>query len=59
MRKIKIVLEDDDLCAAIEEVAEETGSTFGEVVVRALELWKFEFDLDEIELGQAEVVSAE
>ncbi len=59
MREITFVLDDDALCNAIDQVAMETGSTFEEVVIRALELWKFEFELDEMELQKEEVVVAE
>ena len=58
MRKITFVLKDDALCDTIDQVAMETGFTFEEVVIRALELWKLEFDLDETEL-QDEVFVAE
>ena len=47
MKELTLVIEDDTLPAAIEAVAEETSSTFEEVIVQALELWKREFDLDE------------
>ena len=52
MKELTLVIEDDKLRAAIESVANETGSTFEEVVVQALELWKREFDLDEIDLSE-------
>ena len=52
MKELTLVIEDDKLRATIESVANETGSTFEEVVVQALELWKREFDLDEIDLSE-------
>ncbi len=59
MREIRVVVEDEGLCSAIERVAEETGFTFEEVAVRALELWKREDDLDEIDLAEMEADEAE
>ncbi len=59
MVEIRVVVEDNELCAAIEKVAEETGFTFEQVAIRALELWKHEDDLDEIDLAEMKADEAE
>ena len=59
MVEIRVVVEDNELCAAIEKVVEETGFTFEQVAIRALELWKHEDDLDEIDLAEMKADEAE
>ena len=52
MKELTLVIEDDTLRAAIEAIAEETNSTFEEVIIQALKLWEREFDLDETDLAE-------
>jgi hypothetical protein len=49
MIKLTLVLEDETLCEAIEEEAKSIGCTAEDVVLRALQFWKIEAELDEEE----------
>ena len=49
MKKLTITVEDETLYRAIEEEAEFTGCTVEDIVIRALNFWKVETELDEEE----------
>ena len=38
--KVTIVLEDEGLCAALEQLAEETGRSVEDIAIQALEMWQ-------------------
>ena len=42
MKKITVVLEDEGLIAALEQEAEETGRSIGDVAIEAVEMWRYE-----------------
>ena len=54
MRKLTITIEDEALFQAIEEEAEFTGCTAEDIVIRALQFWKVETELDEEEIRELE-----
>ena len=49
MKKLTITVEDESLYRAMEEEAEFTGCTVEDIVIRALNFWKVETELDEEE----------
>ena len=54
MKTLTITVEDESLYQAMEEEAEFTGCTVEEIVIRALNLWKVETELDEEERQELE-----
>ena len=54
MKKLTITVEDESLYKAMEEEAEFTGCTVEEIVIRALNFWKVETELDEEERRELE-----
>ena len=46
MQKLTITIEDEALFKAMEDEAEFTGCTVEEIVIRALQFWKVETELD-------------
>ena len=54
MRKLTITIEDEALFQAIDEEAEFTGCTEEDIVIRALQFWKVETELDEEEIRELE-----
>ena len=49
MKKLTITVEDESLYKAMEEEAEFTGCAVEDIVIRALNFWKVETELDEEE----------
>lgn len=54
MKTLTIMVEDESLYQAMQEEAEFTGCTVEEIVIRALNLWKVETELDEEERQELE-----
>ncbi len=54
MRKLTITVEDESLFIAMEEEAEFTGCTVEDIVIRALQFWKVETELDAEEQRELE-----
>lgn len=54
MKKLTITVEDETLYKAMEEEAEFTGCTVEDIVIRALNFWKVETELDEEERRELE-----
>ena len=54
MKKITLLIEDEDLCNLIDEESESTGWSEEEVVLRALFFWRSEKELDEEEKRELE-----
>ena len=54
MQKLTITIEDETLFEAMKEEAEFTGCTVEDIVIRALQFWKVETELDEEERRELE-----
>lgn len=54
MQRLTITIEDETLFEAMKEEAEFTGCTVEDIVIRALQFWKVETELDEEERRELE-----
>ena len=54
MQRLTITIEDEALLKAMKEEAEFTGCTIEDIVIRALQFWKVETELDEEERRELE-----
>lgn len=54
MQRLTITIEDEALFEAMKEEAEFTGCTVEDIVIRALQFWKVETELDEEERRELE-----
>ena len=54
MKRLTITVEDESLYKAMAEEAEFTNCTVEEIVIRALQFWKAETELDEEEIRELE-----
>ena len=54
MQSLTITIEDEELFEAMREEAEFTGCTVEDIVIRALNFWKVETELDEEERRELE-----
>ena len=54
MQRLTITIEDEALFEAMKEEAEFTGCTVEDIVIRALQFWKVETELDEEEIRELE-----
>lgn len=54
MQKLTITIDDEALFKAMQDEAEFTGCSVEDIVIRALQFWKVETELDEEELRELE-----
>ncbi len=57
MRKVTVLLEDDELYAALEEAAEKYGCGVQEIARDALKQWLLDMEMDELEMDEIKAAS--
>ena len=57
MREVKSLLEDDNLCAALEAAAAKHGCSVQEIIKEAVKQWLIDTEMDELEMDEIEASS--
>ena len=57
MREVNLLLEDDKLCAALEESAAKYGCSVQEIIKEAVKQWLIDTEMDELEMDELEAAS--
>lgn len=59
MREVTLLLEDDNLCAALEAAATKYDCSVQEITIEAVKQWLLDMEQDELEMAEIEAASQE